>query len=159
MKSVVQQNGFVAIREDVLKVEEDGDGWETVCYNKKNKTPEKGSSSECTESCDILHDNGGGPKVKRLVTGSADLPLTVRRVKPKKSSGVMDEDSSLTVENGRNHSETVVDSVRIEKNVSSEEGKCTTAESVSPIILQESVEDKELSDLTDGYVKILGTWK
>ena len=41
-----EKNGFIAISDENLKMEEDSEGWETVCYSKKNRSPEKSESGK-----------------------------------------------------------------------------------------------------------------
>ncbi|CAB4002510.1 Hypothetical predicted protein, partial [Paramuricea clavata] len=151
VQSVVEQNGFVAIHEQNLKVEEDGEGWETVCYSKKNRTPEKCSSECSSESRDISHDYGGEPRVKGLVTVSGDLQPILKRVIPaEKDRSSVNEDNGSAADN----CPAIVDSKPVTSGddtlgngVEALAGNvtCDADESVSPIIRQESIEDKELS--------------
>ena len=163
VQSVVEQNGFVAIHEQNLKVEEDGEGWETVCYSKKNRTPEKCSSECSSESRDISHDYGGEPRVKGLVTASGDLQPILKRVIPaEKDRSSVNEDNGSAADNGP----AIVDSKPVTSGddtlgngVEALAGNvtCDADESVSPIILQESIEDKELSELNENryvYFKV-----
>ena len=195
MQNVVVQNGFVAIREDNLKVEEDGEGWETVCYSKKNRTPERCVGEcieprdishgypgepkvkrlvtasgdlqptstravllekdrtpekcvgECVESREISHGYAGEPEVKRLVTASGDLQPSSARVLPEKDSSLVNENDELAADNGP----TSVDGEPVtSSDCSLTNGQeMLTGNTVSPIIRQESIEDKELSDLNE----------
>ena len=144
--SVVEQNGFIAINEDNLKVEEDSEGWETVCYSKKNRTPEKCSSECSSESRDVPHHYAGEPRVKRIVTTSGDLQPTSKRV-----ISETDGDKSSTVNNGEEitnstsaaGSNTLVNGLEVLNGPTSfdADGKS------SFLTHQDSFEEKELSDL------------
>ena len=155
--SVVEQNGFVAIQEDDLKVEEDGEGWETVCYSKKNRTPEKC----CGECVDTSRDHGGEPKVKRLVTASVDLQSMSKRATQEKTSEISDL-VNKNDGNAANSSPELVDdkplALRDDVLANGHEilpgsTTCDADESVPPIIRQESIEDKELTELNKNRYK------
>lgn len=148
--SVVEQNGFIAINEDNLKVEEDGEGWETVCYSKKNRTPEKCSSECSSESRDIPHHYAGEPRVKRIVTTSGDLQPTSKRVISETDCG--DGDKSSTVDNGEeitysNPSAVGSDTLANGLEVLNEPTSCDADGKSSSLTHQDSIEEKELSDL------------
>ena len=159
--SVVEQNGFIAINEDNLKVEEDGEGWETVCYSKKNRTPEKCSSECSNESRDIPHHYAGEPRVKRIVTTSGDLQPTSKRVISETDCG--DGDESLTVNNGEEiiHSTSAAGNITLANGleVLNEQTSCDADGKSSSLTHQDSFEEKELSDLNvNRYVnKIFST--
>ena len=149
MESVVEQNGFIAINEENLKVEEDGEGWETVCYSKKNRTPEK-CSGECRESRDMPHHYAGEPRVKRIVTASGDLQPATKRVIPDKNGS--DGGKSLTGDNGEvmtqktsANNETLPNG----QDVLNETTNCDVEEKSFSITHQNSIEEKELPDLNE----------
>lgn len=67
-----EKNGFIAISDGNVKLEEDSEGWETVCYNKKNRSPEKCESSLAgngkVSGCESKNGSIVEPG-KRVVTG------------------------------------------------------------------------------------------
>ena len=149
VKSVVEQNGFTAINEENLKVEEDGEGWETVCYSKKNRTPEK-CSGECRESRDMPHHYAGEPRVKRIVTASGDLQPATKRVIPEKDGS--DGGKSLTGDNGEVMTQKTSasnDTLPNGQDVLNETTNCDVEEKSFSITHQDSIEEKELSDFND----------
>lgn len=134
----MEQNGFVAIQESNLRLEEDGEGWETVCYSKKTKTPEK-----CAECNDITHDYGGEPRVKRLVTANGDLQPIRTGLIPKIDGSLvnpvngLDSDHSKPLTPGDGN---LVD----EREILAE----NAGQSISPM-MQKSLEENELADIND----------
>ncbi|XP_028408191.1 S phase cyclin A-associated protein in the endoplasmic reticulum-like isoform X2 [Dendronephthya gigantea] len=154
VQCVVERNGFVAIREDNLKPEEVEEGWETVCYNKKNRTPEK-CGGESSEAREISHDRVAVPKVKRLVTANGDVQLVSKRTNPEKDNGLIGEIGVSVVDQGSG----VVECgkpVEKESDVSTHEQQALDgnketidAGKSSPIIRRESIEDEKFVDLNE----------
>ena len=154
VQRVVEQNGFVAIREDSLKTEEEGEGWETVRYNKKNRTPEK-CGGENSEAREISHDYVAVPKVKRLVTANGDVQPMSKRANLEKDNDLIGEIEGSAVDQGSG----VVDcgkpvtkerdAPRHEQPALDETMESIDAGKSSPIIRRESIKDERFADLNE----------
>lgn len=155
VQNVVEQNGFVAIDEENLKVEEDGDGWETVCYRKKNRTPEKccGESSE-SSSRDMTHDNEDDSKVKRPVAANVDLaPVQKRLILENGSSSDKESRSSLILGDDTAMTENTAGTSIGRQERCNENVYCNVNDSVSPSIDLQTNEDKEFTNVNEnGYI-------
>ncbi|XP_046858949.1 S phase cyclin A-associated protein in the endoplasmic reticulum-like isoform X2 [Xenia sp. Carnegie-2017] len=78
VRDKIVQNGFVAIQDGILKVEEDDGGWETVRYSKKTKATEKCSGARDRSPESYAHSVE--PRVLRVVTDNGDLSPTAKHV-------------------------------------------------------------------------------
>lgn len=119
------KNGFIAIGDENLKTEDDSEGWETVCYSKKNRSPEK---------CESLVGNG---KVSDYESKNGSCVEPGKRVVTGIDGTVVDDKENIPLGGS-------VDDIELEELMSMEQKECSDeGDTVKPVGIIMDDEDQK----------------